>query len=108
MFINSHQDMQPNVEIHVNSQRMSAAASGEIESKLSDEQLRAIQITISKLVQGFCPQPQDEKDSNFKLSSIKLTIGFKLEIRTGSAIKLILDSSSEASISTTCEWNKEK
>lgn len=98
----------PNVEIHVSEDRLSAAAGGGRESRLSPEQIAALQKTLATLVAGFRPPEPRDDDGALRLSSLEVELGFKIETGSGSMIKLIFDASAEASITAKIGWSRPK
>lgn len=98
----------PTVEIHVAPSRMSAAAGAQRDTRLSDEQIAALQLTLANLVAGFRPPKEEPPDSGLRLNSIEIELGFKVETGSGSVLKLLLDASAEANITAKVAWGREK
>jgi hypothetical protein len=101
----------PIVEIYIaRSRRVSAAASstGGSESRLSPEQVLALQQTLTSFVSGFHPPEVHEEHAGFRLDSLEVELSFKVETGAGSMLKLLLDASAEASIKANVVWNRPK
>jgi hypothetical protein len=98
----------PVVEIHVAADGISAAASGPSDSRLSPEQIAAIQQTLMSLVSGFRPPSvdADKGKGGLQLGSLELELGFKLETGAGTVLKLLLNATAEASIKAKVVWGQ--
>lgn len=104
----TQQDTQPpTIEIHFASSEISAAA-GETNTRLSPEQIAAIQQTVSALASDFHPPVSKIEDDHFRMESLEMGLGFTIEAGTGPALKLILDASTKASIDVKVTWSRKK
>lgn len=102
----------PKVEIHVARPRLGAAASG-ANTLLTDEHIALLKTTISQLVLGMEPpatpaKPEGSPSDGVRFEAIELELSFKLEFGSGQILKLIFDSSAEASISAKVTWARPK
>jgi hypothetical protein len=95
----------PAIEIHVG-RSYSAAASAVSDSKLSPEQIEALQTTIASLISGFRPPDPPATEDKFGLDSLEIEIGFKVETSSGTALKLLLDAKGEANIRAKVVWSR--
>ncbi len=101
-----NKSLQPLVEIHVADGGLSAAAGGGHGSRLSSDQILALQATLGTLVSGFRPPKTHEEGDGLRLASLEIELGFKVETGSGSVLKLIFDASGEASITAKVVWSR--
>jgi hypothetical protein len=95
------------VEIYVGSGGISAAA-GATDTRLSPEQIAAIQQTVTTLINGFRPPEAHADDDKIFLNSLEVHLGFTLQAGSGPALKLFLDASAQASILVKVVWSRKK
>ena len=100
--------IKPHVDIYIGSSRMGAAAGGSGETKLSSDQIAAIQATISELISGFHPPEVPKNENRIGLESLEVELGFKIEAGSGPLLKLLLDGKGEASIRAKVVWSRPK
>jgi hypothetical protein len=106
--MNNKKDQKIVVEIHTQPSRVGAAAGRQPESKLSDEQIVAIQATVNGLISGFKPPATETTEgTTMALDSIEVELGFKLEAGMGGLLKLMfVDAKGEASITAKATWRR--
>jgi hypothetical protein len=97
----------PPVEIHIAANRLSAAA-GEKDTRLTPEQVTAIQQTVTSLIDGFHPPAAQPEDSSFLLDSLEVDLGFTVEASAGITLKLVLNAKAQASINVKVVWSRKK
>jgi hypothetical protein len=96
----------PQVEIHVVPRAISAAAGGGGGSRLSQQQINAIQQTVIGLVAGFRPPVATEGGDGLSIKSLELELGFKVEAGVGSILNLFLDAKAESNIVARVVWSR--
>ena len=98
----------PQVEIHVVPRAISAAAGGGGGggSRLSPQQINAIQQTVIGLVAGFRPPVATEGGDGLSIKSLELELGFKVEAGVGSILNLFLDAKAESNIVARVVWSR--
>ena len=101
---NNENENTPKVEIHVDQNRLSAAASGQTDTKLSDAQISVLQSTLTTLATGFQPPKQKEDDGQLSIKNVEIELSFKLTTGSGGVLKLLFDASTEASIKAKIVW----
>ena len=97
----------PLVEIYVGPSGVSAAA-GASDTRLSPEQIAAVQQTVTTLVNGFRPPETHADNDKIALNSLEVNLGFTLQAGSGPALKLFLDASAQASIQVKVVWSRKK
>jgi hypothetical protein len=106
-------EAKPRIEIHAPRGRLGAAA-GIADTLLSSDQIAALQQTITTLVAGFRPPSGTDAGakaadaSSVRFESLEVELGFKLELGSGSVLKLVFDAGSEASITAKITWSRPK
>ena len=109
----SEPEAKPRIEIHAPKVRLGVAA-GVADTLLHGDQIAALQQTITTLVAGFRPPSEPDAGaktadgSSVRFESLEIQLGFKLELGSGSVIKLIFDAGSEASITAKVTWSRPK
>jgi hypothetical protein len=99
-------EQQPVVEIHAGGRRLSAAAHGPQDSRLTPGQVAALQNTLATLMAGFRPPEERIERSGMRIDTLEIELGFKIETGTGGILRLLLDASAEASISAKVVWKQ--
>jgi hypothetical protein len=109
----SELDSRPQIEIHASKARL-GAASGIAGTLLNSDQIAALQQAITTLVAGFRPPSAPDPaaktadDSTVRFESLEVELSLKLEVGSGSVIKVVFDAGSEASITAKVIWSRPK
>ncbi len=98
-------DERPAIEVHVRRDRFDAAQSGG-DSRLGDDDIRALQTAVAGIVAGFRPPDHPPEAGGYTLDEFEVAIGFKIETGTGAVLRLVLDGKAEAELSATLRWKR--
>jgi hypothetical protein len=96
----------PTIEVHLKKTGTLTRSGNDSDTLLDPETLRQIQSAISDIASAFKPPIDQTPPAGIALSEFQLELGFSLEGKAGSIIKLVFDGSVSSQLKAIATWKR--